>query len=72
MSATPPIVVASTPWPCRVFDRNAARESADAVAGAGTSEGGPAGDWARTGDGVSADGGAAVGAGLLATDETGG
>lgn len=69
MSATPPIVVASTPWTCRVFDRNAARESADAVAGAGTSDGGATGDCARTCDGASSDGGAADGGGLLPIDE---
>lgn len=69
MSATPPIVVAATPWLCRAFDRNAASESADALAGAGTRDGGPMGDCARTGDCASPDCKAAEGAGLLAADE---
>lgn len=69
MSATPPIVVAPTPWLCRVFDRNAASDSADALAGAGTRDGGPMGDCPRTGDCASPDCGGAEGAGLLAADE---
>lgn len=55
----PPIVVAATPWFCRVFDRNAASESADGLTGAMTGDGGETGDCARTGDC----------AGLLAIDE---
>lgn len=69
MSATPPIVVAATPWSCRVFDRSAANESADALAGAGTGAGGATGDCERTGDCASPDSRAADGAGLLVTEE---
>ncbi len=40
MSAIPPIVVAAMPWLCRVLDRNAASDCADALAGAAMSDGG--------------------------------
>ncbi len=58
MSATPPIVVACTPWPCRVLDLNAASDTADALAVAGTRDGGPTGDCAMTGVDASCDSGA--------------